>query len=180
MINRPLILYFNPRPPCGVRPNSPLPDDGSSEISIHAPLAGCDGASIVACCGNVYFNPRPPCGVRRATSPTACIPRMHFNPRPPCGVRPQARKWYNWLIVFQSTPPLRGATTCWAFIFWMVIYFNPRPPCGVRLADPRWAVSMMRFQSTPPLRGATMLWEIRKSPAHLFQSTPPLRGATGL
>ena len=34
--------YFNPRTPCGVRPNALRHVDNKSNISIHAPRAGCD------------------------------------------------------------------------------------------------------------------------------------------
>ena len=33
---------FNPRTPCGVRPDEDDSDEADDEISIHAPLAGCD------------------------------------------------------------------------------------------------------------------------------------------
>ena len=58
-------------------------------------------------------------------------------------------------MIFQSTPPARGATAI---------------PC------PRWAAKPS-FQSTPPARGATpdVLGDIRVVE---FQSTPPARGAT--
>ena len=81
----------------------------TNEISIHAPLAGCDGRDVI--CATIFldFNPRTPCGVRRIDNslfvrgrvisihaPLAgCdspfrLPRCryaHFNPRTPCGVR---------------------------------------------------------------------------------------------
>ena len=100
---------FNPRTPCGVRRKSiafakilipfqsthPLrgatPPFSCSRtklaISIHAPLAGCDG--LPPTCQKLprHFNPRTPCGVRRSIASvirTLC----NFNPRTPCGVRP--------------------------------------------------------------------------------------------
>ena len=38
--------------------------DQRAEISIHAPLAGCDVASTSTEVASWYFNPRTPCGVR--------------------------------------------------------------------------------------------------------------------
>ena len=37
------------------------------------------------------------------------------------------------LVPFQSTHPLRGATTVGSFGFPIFRHFNPRTPCGVRL-----------------------------------------------
>ena len=78
---------FNPRTPCGVRPNGGGSSTMTREISIHAPLAGCDN---VGC--NVYQL------------------RQDFNPRTPCGVRPAAEIMADEAVLFQSTHPLRGAT----------------------------------------------------------------------
>ena len=83
----PIITDFNPRTPCGVRR---LPIEGLTEaanISIHAPLAGCDGLTT-----------------EQATE------TYNFNPRTPCGVRPQRWSTPSKTLTFQSTHPLRGAT----------------------------------------------------------------------
>ena len=57
-------------------------------ISIHAPLAGCDAGIQQTLCQGFDFNPRTPCGVRQNHTRAVCR-----------------------LIEFQSTHPLRGATT---------------------------------------------------------------------
>ena len=82
-----LILYFNPRTPCGVRLTfSDLRNDNYT-ISIHAPRAGCDCGQAIDWSDEKYFNPRTPCGVRpRAYGRTVDVE------------------------VFQSTHPVRGAT----------------------------------------------------------------------
>ena len=103
------------------------------------------------------------------------------------------------LNLFQSTLPLRGATTMLQTKRHPSAYFNPHSPCGERrrqLAESlghgdfnphspcgeRHDVSPMCigvsvFQSTLPLRGATpadkSTWYLTR-----FQSTLPLRGAT--
>ena len=101
---------FNPRTPCGVRLpaltdqavmarfQSTHPLRGATAllkeieqgfaISIHAPLAGCDDELRVKKHDPVYFNPRTPCGVR-----------------PACSKRKAD------ILKFQSTHPLRGATS---------------------------------------------------------------------
>ena len=58
---------FNPRPPCGGRPNLRTTRDMSPEISIHV-LRVEDDLQLFLFTGIlVYFNPRPPCGGRRLT-----------------------------------------------------------------------------------------------------------------
>ena len=56
------------------------------------------------------FNPRPPRGGRRRSA-RLCPWERHFNPRHPRGGR---RSWSLWFfsssVLFQSTPPARGAT----------------------------------------------------------------------
>ena len=58
------IRYFNPRTPCGVRLFCHYRADCSFNISIHAPLAGCDFRKARFRPRGEYFNPRTPCGVR--------------------------------------------------------------------------------------------------------------------
>ena len=145
--------YFNPRTPCGVRQalfrfgikpdtisihaplagcdffdSHKLPDQ---QISIHAPLAGCDASILEHVASIDDFNPRTPCGVRPMTKTRKYL-LTNFNPRTPCGVRLPL----GWLElrqnVFQSTHPLRGATTSLFRALLLMINFNPRTPCGVR------------------------------------------------
>ncbi len=80
--------YFNPRSPCGERRDAADTSMLAVKISIHAPHAGSDAeiALLNASCKN--FNPRSPCGERRAL---------------------RHRRIRLWL--FQSTLPMRGATT---------------------------------------------------------------------
>ena len=123
--------YFNPRTPCGVRPECALIENLYLGISIHAPLAGCD-----------------------YTSPLACRSHPHFNPRTPCGVRPADVTARDEQIAFQSTHPLRGAT--WRLRTWQRLQkFQSTHP--LRGATSAAAASPLRarFQSTHPLRGAT-------------------------
>ncbi len=57
-------MYFNPRTPCGVRHSLRRFCPLAASISIHAPLAGCDGYCWPCVSYSWYFNPRTPCGVR--------------------------------------------------------------------------------------------------------------------
>ena len=103
-------------------------------------------------------------------------------------------------LTFQSTHPLRGATTVYvppkklAKISIhaplagcdaderankaMAINFNPRTPCGVRPQSNAETERQEQFQSTHPLRGATRWNATTTTKQCAFQSTHPLRGAT--
>ena len=126
--------YFNPRTPCGVRrqfPNGTLPTAASFQsmhpsrgatpfgrtterlhvaISIHAPLAGCDQPARCSSRQGHHFNPRTPCGVRRLCPLSLLVLIGYFNPRTPRGVRLREQNFLRFLVSFQSTHPLRGAT----------------------------------------------------------------------
>ena len=101
-------------------------------ISIHAPLAGCDRIRRCTVTGRTISIHAPLAGCDAAT-----------------GDFPRRR------CAFQSTHPLRGATSSLGLLRCRKQYFNPRTPCGVRPRAARGASSDKIFQSTHPLRGAT-------------------------
>ena len=104
---------------------------GATDISIHAPLAGCDELPAKTDGARIDFNPRTPCGVRQArTSPCRCRPS--FQSTHPLRGATKSRRNHPQHYTFQSTHPLRGATF------------------SASSCD-----RMARFQSTHPLRGAT-------------------------
>ena len=149
---------------------------------------------------------------------------QHFNPRPPRGGRHEdpdggdtdgeeisihaPREGGDLMnvsaddmfVIFQSTPPARGATTTTRPLGATWKYFNPRPPRGGRRAFNSVLEGYLIFQSTPPARGATSLVvdtsQYKEISIHApreggdqslngrfivakgFQSTPPARGAT--
>ena len=77
------------------------------------------------------FNPRPPQGERRIYV-QRCSYDANFNPRPPQGERLAAEPAIQKMIVFQSTPPARGATQATMYGKGFIKDFNPRPPQGER------------------------------------------------
>ena len=147
-------------------------------ISIHAPRAGSDSPSWARYPATMHFNPRSPCGERRAK--------------------------YNQSIntgIFQSTLPVRGATSCRRTCLRTSLHFNPRSPCGERhdggidyalndrisIHAPRAGsdaeaglilTQVRKFQSTLPVRGATATRLWNRTRWRSFQSTLPVRGAT--
>ena len=116
---RQIIFYFNPRPPCGGRLFGVPPH----------------------MCMDLDFNPRPPCGGRLVDIAVSRL-SPNFNPRPPCGGRllpvsavksgtkisihaPRAggdgKNIFNTFkhTLFQSTPPVRGATRPYRSYRWV-------------------------------------------------------------
>ena len=80
----------------------------------------------------------------------------NFNPRPPRGGRPARASSLKPSVVFQSTPPARGAT----------------------LIPPRVEL-LFRISIHAPREGGDLDVRALKSSIHsIFQSTPPARGAT--
>ena len=107
----PKVVHFNPRTPCGVRRVVGRVWGIPAQISIHAPLAGCD-----------------------------CLPRRsprrpgNFNPRTPCGVRPTVEYVTRKDFDISIHAPLAGCDLRTPTPNALRIYFNPRTPCGVRPA----------------------------------------------
>ena len=146
----------------------------SRAISIHAPLAGCDFTSCACRSGFSDFNPRTPCGVRPCWLSRE-YSQKNFNPRTPCGVRRKTRRRLGRSSIFQSTHPLRGATTDMRLPQQHLLDFNPRTPCGVRLCQWCKNSDADKFQSTHPLRGATIALAQRKQ-AEAISIHAPLAG----
>ena len=175
--------------------------EGRKLISIHAPRAGSDCVFSTYVINPANFNPRSPCGERlRSTSDTP-KPR-YFNPRSPCGERPITRKHlttgaiisihapragsnfrrrllYAYPEAFQSTLPVRGATSMGMIHQCSQCGFQSTLPVrGATDAAARTAEGGKIFQSTLPVRGATYGVAVADIYANVFQSTLPVRGAT--
>ena len=146
--------YFNPRPPCGGRHTSVGEVLLRFEISIHAPRVGGDSIMAYRQLVKRDFNPRPPCGGRlgppsdaqKSTLISIHAPRVGgdfsgignaigsviFQSTPPVwgATSPGQSRTYSRL--FQSTPPVWGATAAPPRPRCPFHHFNPRPPCGGR------------------------------------------------
>ena len=167
---------FNPRTPCGVRPLQDVPVYAANvfqsthplrgatkrlqnlasawQISIHAPLAGCDVIAAKNTHNITNFNPRTPCGVRRRRKYPRCRRVQFQSTHPLRGATPheaQRRRAHDISI----HAPLAGCDGCQNNIFHKILHFNPRTPCGVRLQREYRDFRKRQFQSTHPLRGAT-------------------------
>ena len=84
----PMTLHFNPRAPCGAR----------LAESMHSPYF------------HHNFNPRAPCGARQQQEDLGGFD-LYFNPRAPCGARQFGFSVFLSADTFQSTRPVRGATS---------------------------------------------------------------------
>ena len=104
-------------------------------ISIHAPREGGDGKLP----GTQHSPP-------------------YFNPRPPRGGRPNSADSSAKAVLFQSTPPARGATTYRRHDDYMAYISIHAPREGGDMGLPFLVDNDIKFQSTPPARGATELW----------------------
>ena len=168
-IQRPRVDHFNPRSPYGERQAACNPSDTPVAISIHAPLTGSDDE----CPGYLPFP-------------------EDFNPRSPYGERLKIMDNAISGQIFQSTLPLRGATTaaiinrpCRMISIHAPLTGSDRydglppvvavisihaPLTGSDLRIPSIIQSIKKFQSTLPLRGATYPG-FRGDRLELFQST---------
>ena len=122
---------FNPRSPYGERLNLGRFSANSSTFQSTLPLRGATWSCTGRCTCHFHFNPRSPYG-ERLTCRFKEEQHEYFNPRSPYGERQFVQDFIFLDGVFQSTLPLRGATTS-----------LPRRP------------GFPGFQSTLPLRGAT-------------------------
>ena len=168
-------------------------------ISIHAPHTGRDSADLTTTSVFSNFNPRAPYGARR---PAEAEPRADFRisiHAPHTGRDEQAKELTGLENPFQSTRPIRGATSCRSRRLMRAKFQSTRPIRGATTFH-CFSFTFVKFQSTRPIRGATLQdtsiligLQISIHAPHtgrdfvvkyflsifgLFQSTRPIRGAT--
>ena len=80
---------------------------------------------------------------------------------------------------FQSTHPVRGATTALEIPLAKPINFNPRTPCGVRRHSTHNLIGNMGISIHAPRAGCDYRVMFDSFVLDKFQSTHPVRGATG-
>ena len=114
-MTQPVIHYFNPRSPRGLRPNCHAPKNGTMVISIHAAQEGCDLMAKTA--------DLPARKISIHAAQEGCDPR---------GLRPRSRLIGGPANRFQSTQPKRAATGGDDGEPQDSGDFNPRSPRGLR------------------------------------------------
>ena len=100
---------FNPRAPCGARPQPVFPAMPKYPFQPTRPLRGAT-ATLAMILAEVGISTHAPLAGRDRLQRYMRSQRSHFNPRAPCGARRQKRCRNNTAKVFQPTRPLRGAT----------------------------------------------------------------------
>ena len=173
----PVMLDFNPRTPCGVRQPFHFFFRSAIAISIHAPLAGCDGQERPAGRWCKHFNPRTPCGVRPllGLSMRLMYPISIHAPLAGCDIGGGYERLRQLAIsihaplagcdnkddAFTLMPniisihaPLAGCDVCVCVCVCVCISIHA-PLAGCDPSPSRVDSILLRFQSTHPLRGAT-------------------------
>ena len=125
------------------------------DISIHAPLAGCDSSSSTSCNDCTQFQSTHPlrgatiCSAQRRDVGSISI-------HAPLAGCDNSVDVIGRMQIISIHAPLAGCDGEHACLFSGRGNFNPRTPCGVRRKKRRWPSGSLIFQSTHPLRGATV------------------------
>ena len=145
-------------------------------ISIHAPHAGSDNQEQYRLYQRHDFNPRSPCGERR-TLFALYVDDLVFQSTLPMRGATTSKRYMPVALSFQSTLPMRGATKTSTTRERQHLFQSTLPMRGATQTrcNTRNDAS---FQSTLPMRGATHLPQLLTFPVFRFQSTLPMRGAT--
>ena len=126
-------------------------------ISIHAPYTGSDCPESKLQGLQLDFNPRPLHG-ERLRSYTHGLPCMIFQSTPPTRGATYLVDWpFQKSSEFQSTPPTRGATDDFSVVASVYAISIHAPYTGSDLVESDSMSIDDQFQSTPPTRGATLL-----------------------
>ena len=198
--SRPRPRSFNPRAPCGARRGTTAWSRESQTVSIHAPRAGRDRRGPPPAVNVVGVSIHAPRAGRDCWTAWGRLPRKSFNPRAPCGARQSRMREMRDRCGFQSTRPVRGATSVTTRRTSSSTSFNPRAPCGAR----PWAATSPGATATvsihapragrdeagvragraeqvsihAPRTGRDHATASLGSRSRSFQSTRPVRGAT--
>ena len=191
---------FNPRTPCGVRPDAGRVGGHHQKVSIHALLAECDTFIANAAKHLNGFNPRTPCGVRRGIRQSLPLYPQFQSTHSLRSATLAGYRFTPYLAVsihallaecdrLTSLTTNKGGVSIHALLaecdrkWWNATAatpgFNPRTPCGVRPARRCTHAGRTQFQSTHSLRSATGAGP-PKAGKFSFQSTHSLRSATFL
>ena len=104
----------------------------ATEISIHAPHAGRDSSRFGRIGRSLYFNPRAPCGARLYRCVQAHTSQEFQSTRPMRGATTYCKQ-YGIIISISIHAPHAGRDLPDCTARTSRTYFNPRAPCGARL-----------------------------------------------
>ena len=191
-------LNFNPRSPCGERPErgilwqrktpfqSTLPVWGATETTMRRslqfpfqstlPVWGATGGGMEHSTVMADFNPRSPCGERHSLHRLRLQTR-YFNPRSPCG----ERRFGNVRCAVDGNisihAPRVGSDQGVLDTGPHLADFNPRSPCGERPSAEPKVEGSKHFNPRSPC-GERLPVGPYESVGNEFQSTLPVWGAT--
>ena len=145
--------------------------EGLCFISIHAPLAGCDCNVNCGCSLRSISIHAPLAGCDYKTF-TRLLSKLYFNPRTPCGVRrrrslcPRRAGNFNPRTPCGVRPPTikPSIVSC---------HFNPRTPCGVRPAGCVLLNQIVRISIHAPLAGCDPLKHVSDGAKRNFNPRTP-------
>ena len=151
---------------------------GLVRISIHAPLAGCDGSGELAITLMSKFQSTHP--LRGATHDSDAMAKgiYHFNPRTPCGVRQCLVRPEGPFHPISIHAPLAGCDLGLGGLVrhGFISIHAPLAGCDYTRCTPRCCYRRISIHA--PLAGCDQQRFQAEVLAKLFQSTHPLRGAT--
>ena len=103
-------------------------------ISIHVPLVGSDGKAGRRCTVSTYFNPRSPCGERRLAATRPPTPKRFQSTFPLRGATSHSTHRHRPPAISIHVP-LAGSDVSRSRMAVRCRYFNPRSPCGERRGE---------------------------------------------
>ena len=192
---------FQSTPPVWGATDRPDPAAVRRWISIHAPRVGGDGSDYVGCLPAVYFNPRPPCGGRpRECGGDVCGPGISIHAPRVGGDQGQAvfslqdfisihaprvggdsPKQYKIILdaIFQSTPPVWGATVFMCSLCHSLILFQSTPPVWGATISSLLTVAVWGISIHAPRVGGDQDCVFMRLWAQNFNPRPPCGGRHG-
>ena len=104
-----LARRFNPRAPCGARPESQDVREQLDRFQSTRPMRGATHMIFYVSTVFMFQSTRPMRGATPVAKADADL-KISFNPRAPCGARHSSMRCGSAPFWFQSTRPMRGAT----------------------------------------------------------------------
>ncbi len=146
--------HFNPRAPYGARLSGGTVTMPAIVISIHAPHTGRDVQRRLETAAALISIHAPHTGRDSPSEIRRSVSNLFQSTRPIRGATTSSGVPFS-LAIFQSTRPIRGATRRGRIWCRCPRYFNPRAPYGARPSPSSILGASAIFQSTRPIRGAT-------------------------
>ena len=163
---------FNPRAPCGARPNCDGMDDLDDAFQPTRPLRG----ATAACDADIQPLPFQPTRPLRGATIQRSPPKnwgQDFNPRAPCGARRQSSGRGDRDGQISTHAPLAGRDRERNPALLLGKNFNPRAPCGARHGGSDNIKRQLQISTHAPLAGRDHGSERRSCCPTLFNPCAP-------